>query len=99
MLHSNRKEGREEGVASLRVGESVGQVQHVHLLVGDGAQLLVDLLAEHQVARGAGQRPLARTCKAAPAPLTLKDGSLGRTGASKRAVLVNFRCVSRRTSR
>ena len=84
-----------ERVASLRVGESVRQVQHVHLLVRDGAQLLVDLLAEDQVARGAGQGPLARTCKTAP--FTLRGRPRGARLLHLELRVINVRRVSSRS--
>lgn len=46
----------------LRVGQAVGQVQHVHFLICDPPQLLEGVFLKDEMARGASQRSLTRSC-------------------------------------
>lgn len=48
-------------VFSLRVGQAIGQVEHVQLLVCDSPQALVDILVKDKMARGARQGSLTRS--------------------------------------
>lgn len=47
--------------AIVRVGQAIGQVEHVHFLVCDPSQGLVDVFVEDHMAGGAGQSSFTRS--------------------------------------
>lgn len=47
--------------ALVRVSQAIGQVEHIHFLVCDPSQGLVDVLVKDHMAGGAGQSSLTRS--------------------------------------